>query len=279
MVDGYTRVKECPVCGKKNCLVSDDGRVAVCWRVAEGAHKQGDGGCWVHMLDGKTKPKGVKVAKVSAPRHDHDYWHRWIGNSRIRYADSQAKLGRELGLSEESLARLGVGVLGQTELREMKTACQGPYCWTFPMFNESRRPIGIRLRSRSGFKYACDGSRNGLFIPEHIERMPSELYICEGPTDTAAMLDLGYAAIGRPMNIGLEALIVKAVERIQPSWVTVMIDRDKAGTVSAGATWRGARDLSRALMERHIDNGIDRPPGNHKDVREYLLAKTSSDKG
>jgi len=93
-----------------------------------------------------------------------------------------SRLSKELGVSVQSLRRLGVGSNGAG--------------YTFPMSDAEGKVIGLRTRYPSGGKAAEKGSRNGLFIPADL---PDDglLLICEGPSDTAAALDLGFAAIGR----------------------------------------------------------------------------------
>jgi hypothetical protein len=55
--------------------------------------------------------------------------------------------------------------------------------------------VGIRLRNERG-KFAVRGSRQGVFVAG----VPAQktLFVCEGPTDTAAAVDLGLFAVGRP---------------------------------------------------------------------------------
>ena len=49
---------------------------------------------------------------------------------------------------------------------------------------------GIRIRRPDGAKFSIKGGKEGLFIPE--EFGGDRLLIAEGPTDTAALLDLGF---------------------------------------------------------------------------------------
>jgi len=65
------------------------------------------------------------------------------------------------------------------------------------MSNDFGKIIGIRRRLPNGRKISLTSSKTGLFIPADLSP-EGLLLICEGPTDTAAALDLGFAAIGRP---------------------------------------------------------------------------------
>src|SRR5439155_12311592 len=85
-----------------------------------------------------------------------------------------------LGLSATSLLRLGVG-------------WSAPYrAWAFPMRDAGGAIRGIRLRTVAGKKFCVRGSKDGLFIPEESAAV-GPLLVCEGPTDTAALLDMGFA--------------------------------------------------------------------------------------
>src|SRR5690606_9675141 len=88
------------------------------------------------------------------------------------------RLAESLGLSIESLQRLGVGWAARHR------------AYTFPMRRGDGTICGIRLRSPDGRKYSVRGSKQGLFIPDGIDAT-DRLLVAEGPTDTAAVLDWG----------------------------------------------------------------------------------------
>jgi hypothetical protein len=76
------------------------------------------------------------------------------------------------------------------------------------MMDVAGRVQGIRLRFSNGRKLAVRGGREGLFVPSGLAAT-NQLLICEGPTDTAALLDLGFAAVGRPSCAGGTRLLVE----------------------------------------------------------------------
>lgn len=268
MAAKWIRMKECPICGKGDCSRSPDGEVVACWRVIDGAFRVGKGGQGLHKLDGKEKMAPVKVKKVVSARHSRDYWNDWAIRASGAYKSSTSKLGHSLGLSEASLESLGVGMLSRSSLKEMKTACNSRFVWTFPMFNQHKRPIGLRLRTPSGFKYAADGSENGLFIPAGMNTHEPHVVVCEGPTDAAAALDMGFkGVIGRPCNVGCTDMIAAAVRSLSPKRVTIYVDNDKA-VVSRTATMRGAEELMEALAPIRTDISV--PPYGAKDLRDAL---------
>ena len=159
-------------------------------------------------------------------------------------------LSDELEVSVGSLRRLGVGHNGAG--------------FTFPMRDGDGRIMGLRVRYASGLKAAVKGSRNGLFIPKDL---PAEcvLLICEGLTDTAAALDLGFAAVGRPScNTGTEMLIRFAGGRD----VAIVGDSDPPGRV-------GAEGLARALALHCASVRTLYPPDGAKDLRAWKTAGLS----
>ena len=134
-----------------------------------------------------------------------------------------AGFGRSLGLTADSLRRLGVGWDGQA--------------YTFPMIEERLSIIGIRRRLPSGKKLSVRGGHEGVFLPGDPFRHGGYVFLTEGPTDTAALLDIGLDAIGRPSCMGGRG-IVKAITGRRD--VAVVADHDGPG-------WRGAVILAGEL--------------------------------
>lgn len=94
--------------------------------------------------------------------------------------------------------KLGVHWVGMDWV-EMGWSKKDKAC-TFPMRDAAGHVIGYRLRNGQGDKWAVEGSRNGLFYPVEIQFYTNSPFwmICEGPTDTAAMVSLGFPTVGRP---------------------------------------------------------------------------------
>jgi len=129
------------------------------------------------------------------------------------------------------------------------------------MFNAAHETIGIRLRAQSGRKWAIRGSRNGPFWPEDLTGS-GPLLVCEGPTDTAALLDLGYDAIGRPSCTGAADLVIEVVQGLHVRDVVVVADADEQGI-------DGADRMARGLTEAGRRPKIIRPLQG-KDARAWL---------
>jgi 5S rRNA maturation endonuclease (ribonuclease M5) len=255
-----SRDQPCPICGKKDwCVVEASGELAFCCRVDEGATKYIDRlEAWEHPVTGKEIRKALRKYCVKAeidnpPTIDAaalaaEYAAAITGNHI-------GELSQDLGVSEAALLDMGVGW------------SEAHLAYTFPMVNAAREPIGIRLRSISGKKWAVRGSRSGLFVPRSFA--PSEhVYICEGPTDTAAMLDLGFEAIGRPACRGGGSFI-RSLLRSFRGCVVVMADSDGPGV-------QGAEALCEELVSMRVASVCMIQPDRGKDVRQWKNSGVTS---
>ena len=128
------------------------------------------------------------------------------------------------------------------------------------MVDERGRVVGISLRAPSGAKYAVQGGHHGLFVPTGVVA-GRRLLVCEGQSDAAACIDLGFQAIGRAGARSTLKIACAVVHELRPSEVVVVGDRDEAGT-------RGADEISSALAVGRAVRVI-LPPEGIKDVREW----------
>lgn len=260
-----TKQRPCPVCGKHDwCTVSPDGEIVFCRRIESDNPKvlRSGGRGWVHKLN-----EPVDTAHTRAPTHDttpmegpNQACERLSSQLRcvVRPGDLRAHAA-SLGVSVESLKRLHIG----STLK----------AWSFPMRNARGEIIGIRYRAENGRKWAERGSRQGLFIPDGIPLEGGRLYICEGPTDCAALLDMGCHAIGRAScNHGGPDLMAWARKRE----VVVVADRDEDKTRPDGTTWNpgmdGAKRLAFDLRNEANVVYMIQPP-RHKDARAWHIAE------
>ena len=164
-----------------------------------------------------------------------------------------AEFANSLGLSTNSLTRLAVGWSSDSK------------AWAFPMRRE-QQIVGIRLRSQTGHKWSVTGGREGLFIP-HGLTFSEMLLIAEGPTDTAALLDMGFEAVGRPSCSGGVGLLVDLGRSRRVKDVVIVADVDPHG-----AGQRGAESLAIALVPYCPSIRVIEPPGGIKDVRDWMRA-------
>jgi hypothetical protein len=185
------------------------------------------------------------------------------------------KLAHDLGVDCDSLIDLEVGWNKPDK------------AWAIPMRDGDNKIIGIHLRSGDGSKKAVTGSRNGLFIPQIEPQSPA--YICEGASNTASLLTMGFYAIGRPScNSGGEMLKV-ALKRLGVSRIVVVADNDEIkyppccfckGDGCEDCEWTGknkskgfypGQDGAKKLKkELGLSSVIFTPPNPIKDVRQLL---------
>ncbi len=241
----------CPVCLKSDwCLYSEDGTAAICARISEGSKKRCGEAGWLHLLR-----QGSAGAKYSVFRTQ--YSAKQIINKPVPYFAGLARqyqdrisqrqlrwLGRSLGITPKSLQRLCVGFDGKA------------FC--FPMRDENMRIIGIRRRFGDGNKKALAGSCNGLFIPTGLSN-DKPLFICEGPTDCATALDLGFEAIGRP---NCDSKVEMTVKFARGRKVVIICDNDSPGR-------SGAKKLAKKLIDHCPEVKIICPPVAGMDLREW----------
>ncbi len=271
LLNDYVRVDRrspCKICGKPDwCLHSrddpaDPSRV-ICTRV-ESEKRCGEAG-WLHVLrhTGAPRRDWTRTHSISVP--DVEYVTRWHEIATVQVSEQWvAELGRTLGLSTSSLARLGVGVLHPRHLGELHLR-GNELVWTFPMRDARERVIGLRVRPSHGKKFALRGSKNGLFIPSGLERGLERLYIAEGESDAAALLDLGVHAVGRAGCTQGAKLLGQLVSRLQPRQVVIVADADDAGRDGAGRLAREQCVLVRDLR-------VIEPPTGIKDARQWKHA-------
>ena len=264
--NGWSRVNRsrvCPVCEKPDwCLVNDDGSV-VCARVPSSTPFGLNGAGWVHKPDGPSRggvvPR-VPAKKPEAPPPDFN-----ILQKRCRAAMTGTRWRR---LSES----LQVGVQSLTELQVGWH--EDMVAHTFPMFDPRKNIIGMRIRTTAGRKWAITGSRNGLFLPFTPPPVvksgrTGRVYVVEGPTDLAALLNLGLYGIGRPDNQSGNAMIAQFMAIHKPESIVILHDTDPPGTPAAELTQLGAQKLA-GILRRQWRSVYIMQPIKCKDLREWI---------
>ena len=249
------RNRPCPICGKPDwCLISEDSSAVICPRIEQDSVKRcGDAG-WLHILREETYSKHKSmdyrtrtIARISAttPKNFSNLSEKYQNRLTLEMLD---QLSTSLGVSQESLNRLGVGWDGQA--------------YTFPMSNAEGNIIGIRRRFTDGHKVSVTSSKTGLFIPADLN-MDNPLLICEGGSDAAAALDLGFNSIGRPNYCSKIEMTVRAVKM----WDEIIVvgDADKNGI-------EGAEKIGKILAVHCQSVKVIFPPQGTKDLRDWLCS-------
>jgi hypothetical protein len=253
-----SRSKPCPVCHKADwCLTSPDGAAAICQRISEGAVKLCGQAGWLHILRDlaplfKFKPGRVRLIPTQP------LFRQWDGlvaryQKNIR-AHECSQYAAKMGLSEQSLDQLYIGRCSQG--------------YSFPMRSGTQSICGVQIRCYDGTKLCVPGSRLGLFIPRGFGK-GDFVMICEGLSDTAAALDLGFSdAVGRASCMtGQNDLI----QLCQGQKVVIVGDNDPPGR-------RGAETLAWKLALSCPEVKVIYPPVCCKDFREWKKRGVTSDK-
>ena len=266
---GWNRVsrsRACPICEKPNwCMVNDDNDSVVCARVESEVPFGNSGAGWVHRLNGgvagMSPQRTVQPAKPAAgPPPDFTDLHQRCRKSLTpKLFDA---LSEDLNITRGALSSIQVG--WHSDL----------LVYTFPMKDVSGRVIGMRLRARNGRKWAISGSRNGLFVPFTLPQTGkdgrvSRIYVVEGPTDLAILIEIGLWGVGRPDNQSGRDMIVSLINKINPRDVVIIHDTDAPGSPAEELTKRGAQSLSEVLRVQGRRVYIIQPI-REKDLRDWV---------
>ena len=251
-----TRSRRCPICEHQDwCLYigSDNDVSAVICARTESLKRCGEAG-WLHVLQNDTSFQPRRRTIPAAPHPPKcDLSFHSLSQECVAAALPSAveQLAAKLGVSVAALRRLDVGWSDKH------------FAWTFPMCNPSGSPVGIRLRSHGGFKWSIKGGHDGIFIPHEL-LVGERLLICEGPTDTAALLDLQFNVVGRPSCVGGVKHLVDYVRLWCERDVVIVADAD-----SHGAGQRGAEILADSLAPYCPAIRTITPPAGIKDARDW----------
>ncbi len=256
-VMNFTRVSKserCPVCQHPDwCRVFADGWVE-CMRVQ--SDKPAKSGGWMHwqsQLPVRLTPPRPRCLPPPPAINATQLIREW------QAATTPAQL--------EELA-VGLG-LSPGSMRAVGAAWAEPHsAWAFPMCDGYGNTVGIRLRNERG-KFAVRGSRQGIFTGAKCEvrsvkweaqtaRAQPTLFVCEGPTDTAAAVELGLFAIGRPNCCCGGPEIRIYARRHSVRRVVLIADNDKPGLDGA----------KKVAAEIKLPFALYVPPA--KDLREFL---------
>jgi hypothetical protein len=131
-----------------------------------------------------------------------------------------AQLADLLGVPSRVLRQLLIGWVDRPER------------WSVPERDDLGRVVGISYRHVCGSKTSASGGKRGLIVPAR-PAGDGTLYVCEGMSDTAAMLAAGRRAIGRPAAAGsafTRTWLAKLINNLTAdTGVVVVGDRDDAG--------------------------------------------------
>lgn len=248
-----TKSKPCVICGKPDwCGFTSDG-VSRCMRVMDVVpgyerFKTDINGGTVYKPDGLKQETYTYQKKIAVkPKPVLSFLS---ANMKFKESLTDARLktiSEQLNIESEFLKDVGIGW------------CAPQQAYTFPMSNQNMEIVGIRTRHLDGSKRAIKGSRQGIFMTFADARIFQDpIVVCEGPTDTAALLQLGFNAIGRPSALGGREILLDILKDRE---VVIVSDNDGAGR-------KGAEDLARSLDRTASSTIVIEPPA--KDARAWL---------
>lgn len=192
----------CPVCGRgenQGCMVSPDGKVALCVRTPSN-HLTRNG--WIH--------------KVNIPRMDTKEYRRKKTVPPLNWI-KLTELYRNKGYSEE-FGCLGAGYDGETHY--------------IPMFNQRWEIVGIQRVFNDRSKATVSGSRMGIFKPAY-QQKDYRLLITEGASDTVVAHRMNYRTYGRPSCGCGNDIVTQLVQSEHPEFVGIIADHDDPGIKGA----------------------------------------------
>ncbi len=245
-----SRSLPCPICSHLHrtqswCLVDTARGLAICPRV-ESARRIGDAG-YLHRMDGgQLEPTRIVVRERTRPDIADLGWLQPRLEDALTSAKA-AELSDRWGTSIATLHAIGCGWDGSA--------------WTFPM-HHGTKIVGYRRRLPDGGKVCRTGSRLGLMRRLETPAARGSLFIVEGESDLAAALDLGLDAVARPGCRVCEDLVVPIAKGRD---TVIVADSDRPGLEGAKALRARVLKIARSVV-------IVRPPGRHKDLRDWVRA-------
>jgi hypothetical protein len=174
----------------------------------------------------------------------------WLTAERLTH------LARTLCVSESSLLELGLGW------------SEHDGAWTFPERNAIGDVIGIMRRYPNGEKKVMAGGHRGLYFAHDWRDRTGPVYVPEGASDVAALINIGLNAVGRPSCAGGFDLLAELLVGTDFE-VLILGEND----LKVDGHWPG-RDGACRLAAKLVGAGINAkwtlPPNGFKDVRDFL---------
>jgi hypothetical protein len=171
---------------------------------------------------------------------------------------------------------------------------EGGGCWSFPERDSSGKIVGINRRFPNGDKKRIRNGNAGLtFSPAIWSAGDGPVCLVEGGSDTAALLTMGLAVVGRPSNLGgtdqLEELlfdlpasrqiiVIAEDDRLKNGQPRTLPESHQTDCAGCGQCWPGlfgakqTADNLATQLGRQIHWAL--PPDNAKDARAWLKSQT-----
>jgi hypothetical protein len=258
------RQNRCPICGKPDwCLVSPDGKAAICARIESERPAGNKGAGWIHKLDNSlplppTKPRleGKQVPKAAPDVLDKVYRALL---SELSLSEAHRENLRRRGLTDVEIESLLYKTLPANGRSQLVTRLQtkgirltglpgfyieagqwllvGPAGIAIPVRDTKRRIVGIQIRcdNAEGGKYRWLSSRGfntgcSPGAPVHVAGPVTacrEAWITEGPIKA----DIAALRLGRTVlavaGVGNWPGVIPIIRELKPERVVIAFDMDK----------------------------------------------------
>jgi len=251
-----TRANPCEVCGRPDwCGRSIDGLIR-CMRGGDTPHgmklirEDAEGGRLYAPIDSSSRPTPPPRPRKRKPRIDWTARHA-AGRAELYPGELHDFADAELGLSGE-----GVEALEPTIIDDR---------YAFPERDAAGNIIGMVRRFPDGGKLALKHSRRGLTYQHPLPDVDPVL-IVEGQSDTAAALEAGFTAVGRPSASGGADLLAAL---LRGRAVIICGEND----AKPDGTWPGRDGANRVADRlRPVCRSVKVmfPPQDTKDIRSWL---------
>jgi hypothetical protein len=259
------RDNPCPICGKPDwCLISHDGKAAICARIESDRQAGHKGAGWIHKLDNarplprsqtrqdvKQNPKAAPVILDKTYRallselplfaaHRENLQYRGLTNAqitRLSYRTLPTNRRRELVIRLQANGFRFTGVPG-FYLENGEWHLAGPAGIVIPVRDTMGRIVGLQLRcdkAEEGGRYKWISSRGfnkgcSPGAPVHVSGQTfigSDIWITEGPlkADIAA-LKLERVVLGIA-GVNNWPGVIPIIRELRPERVIVAFDMDK----------------------------------------------------
>jgi len=274
------RRSPCPVCGKPDwCLISRDGKTAICARIGSEKPAGNKGAGWIHVLENsmplpppKPRPASIQTAKAAPDVLDTAY--RALLAELPLFETHRENL-QHRGLTDAQIASLGYRTLSANGCRELVNKLQargvrlagvpgfyleagerklaGPAGIAIPVTDTRGRIAGLQVRCDKAdtgrYKWLSSRGFNAGCSPAGPVSANGEVWITEGPlkADIAA-LKLKRVVLAVP-GVGNWRGVIPIIRELAPARAVVAFDMDKL-TNHAVQLYRDA------LMTYLINRGI-----------------------
>ena len=242
-----TKAMHCPVCGRPDwCMIAEDKQHVLCARIPS-KKKIGTEAGWLHPIGVHQKPKRFVKSPTCKPNLTViiEAYKNMKPDRHLIYP-----LASHLGCKVETLMDMGVRLSGNS--------------WGVPMYDEFGQMVGIKKRNILGKKWCVRHSRLGIYRSSSFKARQA-VYICEGESDTAVMINAGYNAIGRASATSCVRIIQNLLANC-PS-IIIVPDYDKHGL-----GFKTACQLAEKFS-CPVDIVMNR---EYKDIREWMNSGTFS---